>query len=106
MYLLLYTKTNNPMSLSVFWCDKRLFRDIIQKFGSNCKSYSVECIGNHHLKVTVDGEFDTLGAQRYCSINWDNTRWMLMRKGFEAYLMLDIDGLLKFIGKKGIGIRK
>jgi len=94
------------MESNCFWCDKRYFKEIISEFGSECGSYSVDCVGNYHFKVSVEGKFDTVKAQQYSSKNWDNTRWMLIRKGFEAYLMLDIDGLLKFIGKKGIGIRK
>ena len=88
-----------------FWCRESDLAWALSSFGKDKFNCSVESVGGKHLCVTVSDEFDYTNAYNYFCGKWDGTRRMLYRRGFECYLMLDGDGIQRFIGRGGRGIR-
>jgi len=78
----------------------------LKLFGQGRFECKVKQVGRKHVCVNVEGEFDCGRALRYFESKWDGTRHMLIRRGFECYLMLDSVGIRRFIGKGGCGIRR
>ena len=88
-----------------FWCSESELTWALNCFGSNNFKCSVESVGGKHLCVSVSEEFDYTNARDYFCGKWDGTRRMLYRRGFECYLMLDSNGIKRFIGTGGRHIR-
>lgn len=88
-----------------FWCSESDLTWALQTFGPKRFECSVECVGGKHLCVSVSDGFDVVNARDYFCSKWDGTRRMLYRRGFECYLMLDGDGIKRFVGRGGRGIR-
>ena len=75
--------------------------------------FSTEPVGGMHVKIRVDSQCDSEPLCRCLAEiwkevidKWISTQYMLARKGFTCYMMIEESRIKQFIGTDGIGIRK
>jgi len=93
------------IEMEQFWCEEGDLQWAFREFGAGSFQCSVKQIGGRHVCVTIRGDFRWKEARDHFFEKWEGTRRMLYQRRFECYLMLDSDGIRRFIGRGGRGIR-